>query len=396
MSNPTSEELIQRARDMAPTIGERAVECEQLGRLPDQTYEDFRAAGFYRIVQPKAFGGYELDLMTLFDVSKEIGRGGCASSAWVLSILAIHNYYLGYFDPKAQEDIWGEDDNNQTCTPFNPSGEITKVTGGIEVKGGRWTFASGCDHSQFALLGVLIDHEDGGPPEFCQCVVPKGEFIIDHDSWNVAGLKGSGSKDIPLDEIYVPQHRIFSLTKAIQGDAPGRALNTGPLYRQAFFPPSISSLVAPACGAALNALDTYAEKMKSRTLVFGAGDQVEKVPSLIRLVEAEAEIEMAELLIKKDNIELMNLAIEGKEASQEVLARTLYDNAYGATLFTRAVERLFAASGGGALQNDHPMQRAWRDVHTINNHGGLNFDTNAEMYGRVRMGMPGGSALLGG
>ncbi|MBL4621470.1 MAG: acyl-CoA dehydrogenase family protein [Immundisolibacteraceae bacterium] len=395
MSIPTSEDLIQTARDMAPAMAERATRCEELGQLPDDTYEDFRQAGFYRIVQPKAFGGYEMDLMTLFDVSKEIARGGCASSAWVLSILAIHNYYLGFFDPKAQQDIWGEDDNNQTCTPFNPSGTVTKVAGGIEVKGGRWAFASGCDHSAFALIGVLIDHQDGNPPEFCQCVVPRGEYNIDQDSWNVAGLRGSGSKDLTVDEIFVPQHRIFSLSKVTQGYAPGREINTGTLYKQSFFPPSINSLVAPACGAALHALDTFEEKMKSRTLVFGAGDQIEKVPSLIRLVEAESEIDMAEMLIKRDSLELMKLASRGETASQQLLARTLHSNAYGSDVFTRAVDRLFDASGGGALQNDHPMQRAWRDVHTINNHGGLNFDTTAELYGKVRMGLPSGSALLG-
>ena len=135
--------------------------------------------------------------------------------------------------------------------------------------------------------------------------------------------------------------------------------------------------------------------MQSRTLVFGAGDQIEKAPSLIRLVEAESEIDMAEMLIKRDSIELMKLASRGESASQELLARTLHSNAYGTTVFTRAVERLFVASGGGALQNDHPMQRAWRDVHTINNHGGLNFDSTAELYGKVRMGVPSGSALLG-
>ncbi|RLA07507.1 MAG: hypothetical protein DRQ54_05275 [Gammaproteobacteria bacterium] len=394
MANPTSAELVQRAKDMAPTIAERALQCEQMGQLPDETYEDFREAGFYRIVQPKKFGGYEMDLMTLFDVSKEIGRAGCASSAWVLSILAIHNYYLAYFPPKAQEFIWGEDDNNQTCTPFNPSGTVTKVKGGIELKGGNWTFASGCDHSRFALLGVLIEDENGGPPEFCQCVIPEGDFIIDHDSWDVAGLKGSGSKNISVDEVFVPDDLIFSLTKVNQGIAPGREINDGPLYKQAFFPPSLCTLVAPACGAALGALDTFAEKMKTRTLVFGIGNQIEKVPSLIRLVEAEYEIEMAEAQIKKDSIEFMRLATAGQTSSQLLNARGLYSNAYGMTLFTRAIERIFVAAGGGALQNKNPIQRAWRDVHTINNHGGLNFDSMAELYGRARMGLPTNNALI--
>jgi len=394
MTIPTSAELVQRARDMAPVIAARALACEQEGKLPDQSYEDFRQAGFFRIVQPRAFGGYELDLTTLFDVSKEIARAGCASSAWVLSILAIHNYYLGYFHPKAQQFVWGEDENNQTCTPFNPSGSINKVAGGIEIRGGRWACSSGVDHSRFALLGVLIDHQDGNAPEFCQCVVPASDFSIDHQSWDVIGLKGSGSKDITIDEAFVPDELIFSLTKVTQGYAPGREINTGPLFRQSFFPPSLCTLVAPACGAALGALDAFKEKTRTRVLVFGAGQQIDKVATLIRIAEAEAEIEMGEKMIKEQSEKLMRRAVAGEREGQKLQAQTLFYNAYGATLFTRAIERIFVAAGGGALQSTNPIQRAWRDVHAINSHGGLNFDTTAELYGRISMGLPGNSALL--
>jgi 3-hydroxy-9,10-secoandrosta-1,3,5(10)-triene-9,17-dione monooxygenase len=134
---PTAAELIGRARDLAPVIARRALECERLGRLPDESFADFRDAGFYRILQPKRFGGYEHDMYTLLEVTREIGRSGCCSSAWVLAILAIHNFYLGYFPPRAQEDIWGEDQDTQTCTPFVPAGKITKVAGGIEIRDGR-------------------------------------------------------------------------------------------------------------------------------------------------------------------------------------------------------------------------------------------------------------------
>lgn len=390
---PAREELVQRARDLAPVIGARAVECERLERMPDENHRLFLEAGFYRILQPKRYGGYELDLMTLWDVSREIARGGCTSSAWVLSILAIHNFYLGYYDDRAQADVWGENDNNQTCTPFDPKGKVKKVAGGIELTEGRWNFASGCDHAAFALVGVLVEDAAGGPPEFFQCVVPTEDFVIDHESWHVAGLKGTGSKEITIDGCFIPQHRMFSLSKVSQGIAPGHAVNTGPLYRQPFFPASICSLVAPAQGAALCALDTFTNRLKSRVLVFGGGAQSEKVPSQMRMVEAEAEIDAAEMLILRDSEALMRLAEQGKDASPDLRARTLWDNAYGTTLLSRAVERLFVASGGGALQVTNPIQRAWRDVHAINSHAGMNFDSMGELYGRVRLGLPSNSPL---
>lgn len=245
---PTAQELIGRARDLAPVIATRALECERLGRLPDDSFADFRDAGFYRILQPKRFGGYEHDMYTLLEVTREIGRSGCCSSAWVLAILAIHNFYLGYFPPRAQEDIWGEDQDTQTCTPFVPAGTITKVAGGIEIRDGRWAFASGCDHARFALLGVLVPDDAGGPPEYFQCAVPVGDYQIDHASWDVVALKGTGSKDITVSECFVPTHRMFSLSKVAQDIAPGREINTGPLYRQPFFAASVCSLIAPALG----------------------------------------------------------------------------------------------------------------------------------------------------
>ena len=392
---PSREELVGRARELAPEIGARAVQCEQLQRMPDENHAAFLEAGFYRILQPKRYGGYEMDLMTLWDVSREIGRGGCTSSAWVLSILAIHNFYLGYYDDRAQKDIWGEDDNHQTCTPFNPSGKTRKVAGGIELTDGRWTFASGCDHAEFALVGALVDQGEGGPPEFFQCVVHKDDFIIDHDSWNVAGLKGTGSKDLTIDSVFVPDHRMFSLTKVAQDIAPGHAVNTGPLYRQPFFPASICSLVAPAQGAALCALDHYRERLQTRVLAFTTGtSQIEKVPALMRMAEAEAEIEAAELLIMNDSEQFHAMAERGESPDGKQRAGILWHNAYGTTLLTRAVERLFVASGGGALQENNPIQRAWRDVHAINSHAGMNFDQMGELYSKASLGLPADSPLL--
>ncbi len=395
MSQPSPEEIIQRARDMAPAMAQRAEECEDIGRLPDESFNDFRDAGFFRISQPKIHGGYEMDLRVMYEVSRELARGGCASSAWVMSILAIHNYYLGYFPASAQEYVWRDNQDAQTCTPFNPAGTVKKVTGGIELSNGRWPFASGSDHASYALVGVLIESDDGSPPEFCQCVVPTSDFALDHDSWNVAGLKGTGSKDVVIEHCYIPYERICSLTQVVAGNAPGREVNTSSLYKQDFFAPSACTLVAPACGAAQCMLDQFAEKLGSRVLVFGAGNQIDKVASQIRLVEAEAEIQSGDLLLEKDSELHKRLSLTGDEPNREQKAHSWFLNAYATTLFTRAADRIFAASGGAALQNGDPLQRSWRDIHAINNHGGLNFDSNAEIYARVKLGLPVESPLVG-
>lgn len=390
---PSRDELIDRARQLVPGIAARALECERLGRLPDESFREFRDAGFYRILQPRSHGGYEHDMFTLLEVTREIARSGCVSSAWVLAILAIHNFYLGYFPPAAQQDIWGEDQDRQTCTPFVPSSTVTRVAGGIELRDGRWRFASGCDHAEFALLGVLVERDEG-PPEFCQAVVPKTDYTIDHDSWNVVALRGTGSKDIVVDECFVPEHRIFSLTRVAEGYAPGREINTGPLYRQPFFAASVCSLIAPAWGGALAALDAYEARLHTRELVFGGGRQKDKASAQLRLVEAAAEIDSAGLLLRRNCDEFRALAERGESAAVETRARALWEGAYATTLLTRAVERLFVASGGSSLHEENVIQRCWRDVHAVNSHAGLNFDNMGELYAQTRLGIDAGSVLL--
>lgn len=392
---PTAAELVGRAREMAPTIASRALECERLGRLPDASFREFRDAGFYRILQPRLHGGYEHDMYVLLEVTREIARGGCCSSAWVMAILAIHNFYLAYYPPQAQQDIWGADQDTQTCTPFVPSGTTRKVTGGIEIEGGRWPFASGCDHAEYALLGVLVDHGEGGPPEYFQCVVPRGDYQIDHGSWDVTALKGTGSKDVTVQRCFVPTHRMFSLTKVAQGIAPGLEQNTAPLYRQPFFAASVCSLIAPAWGAALCALDTFEDRLKSRMMVFGSGRQAEKGAAQLRLVEAAAEIDSAGLLLKRNCDTFADLARANQQPGKELSARALFEGAYATTLLTRAVERIFVASGGSSLHEKNPIQRCWRDVHAINSHAGMNLDNMGELYGQVRLGVPVEHGLLG-
>jgi alkylation response protein AidB-like acyl-CoA dehydrogenase len=237
-----------------------------------------------------------------------------------------------------------------------------------------------------ALVGVLVPDAAGGPPEYFQCVVPRADFVIHHDSWDVVALKGTGSKDISIEHCFVPTHRMFSLTRVAQGYAPGREINPGPLYRQPFFAASVCSLIAPAWGAALAALDGFEARLQSRMMVFGGGKQAEKSTALLRLVEASAEIDAAGLLLRRNCDAFKALAEAGEVSSKVQNAKALFEGAYATTLLTRAVERLFVASGGSALHEGNVIQRCWRDVHAVNSHAGMNFDNMGELYGQLRLG----------
>jgi alkylation response protein AidB-like acyl-CoA dehydrogenase len=384
---PSPETLVGRARELAPVLAQRALECEALRRLPDASHAEFRAAGFYKILQPRRYGGYAMDLRVLYEVSRELGRG-CASSAWVCSILAIHQWYLAFFDPRAQDDIWGEAPDALACTPFRPAGSVTRMADGIVLRDGRWDFASGCDHAQWALLGVLVPPDGDGPPDYCMAMVPQPDFEI-MDTWHVVGLRGTGSKDLAVREAHVPAHRLFSLSQMLAtGYAPGLEVNREPEYAQPFFGASVMTLVAPAVGAALGAIDVFAERLGQRVLAFRESRQGEHAPSQARLAQAMGKVDAAELLITRDSAQMKERARSGETASLLERARYRFDNAYATRLCVEAVDLLFDAAGGSALQDSHRLQRAWRDVHAVASHAGLNLDTTAELLARVRLGLP--------
>ena len=245
-------------RALLPALRERAARAEKLRRLPDETFADFQEAGLFRALQPKRYGGYELDPGTFYQAVMEVGAV-CGSSAWILGVIGVHNWHLAIFPPQAQEDVWGEDTSVQLSTSLAPTGTVERVDGGFRLSG-RWSFSSGCDFCHWAVLGgIAPPAEAGQPPDARIFLLPRRDYEID-DNWHVMGLCGTGSKDIVVDDAFVPEYRTHSYLDAFHLRNPGTAVNDAPLYRLPFglvFPIRIT---APAIGAALGALEAFREQ----------------------------------------------------------------------------------------------------------------------------------------
>jgi 3-hydroxy-9,10-secoandrosta-1,3,5(10)-triene-9,17-dione monooxygenase len=202
----TPEEFLGRVRALLPTIRERAPRAEQLRRLPDETLADFQDAGLFRAMQPKRFGGFELDPEFFYQAVAEIGAV-CGSTGWLFAVVGVHNWHLALFPPQAQEDVWGEDDSTQLSTSLAPTGKIERVASGFRVSG-RWSFSSGCDFCGWAVLGgIAPPAETGGAPDARTFLLPRSDYAID-DNWQVMGLCGSAvrtsSSKTPLCRITAP------------------------------------------------------------------------------------------------------------------------------------------------------------------------------------------------
>src|SRR2546428_669581 len=215
----TPETYLHRVRALLPPLRERAVPAERLRRLPDETFADFQEAGLFRCLQPKRYGGYELDPATLYRAVIEIGTV-CGSTAWILGVIGIHNWHLALFAPQAQDDVWGKDTSIQVSTSLAPTGTVTRVDGGFRLQG-RWSFSSGCDFCHWAALGGIVPPlEAGAPPDVRTFLVPRSDYTID-DTWYAVGLCGTGSKDVVVDDAFVPEYRTHSYRDAFYLTNPG-------------------------------------------------------------------------------------------------------------------------------------------------------------------------------
>jgi 3-hydroxy-9,10-secoandrosta-1,3,5(10)-triene-9,17-dione monooxygenase len=382
----TPEEYLARVRALLPVLRERAARAEQLRKLPDETFADFQEAGLFRALQPKRYGGYELDPGTFYQAVIEVGAV-CGSSGWILGVLGVHNWHLAILPPQAQEDVWGKDDSIQLSTSLAPTGTVERAPGGFRLKG-RWSFSSGCDHCQWAVLGGAAPPvAPGEPPDTRVFLLPRCDYRID-DNWHVMGLCATGSKDIVVDDAFVPEYRTHSYRDAFALNHPGAAINDAPLYRLPFGLIFTYGIVSPAIGAAQGALISFREQAMRRINVRDGSRAVEDPFMQYRLAEAAAEIDAARERMLANFAEMMRLARAGKEIPLAARARCRWDSGKAIERSVRAIDLLFEASGGHGIFLDNPIQRAWRDVHAMRAHAGNNPERASFIFGRSEFGLP--------
>lgn len=378
-----AEALVAKAREMVPALRARAGECERLRRIPDETDRAFRDAGFYRTLQPVRYGGMELEYGIQTRLADELGRG-CASSAWVMAITAVHSMMLGMFPAEAQAALWDDDPEATLATSFLPrEATVEKAEGGVRVRG-RWGFSSGIDHAQGVLLMLSVPDGDGRSAGFG--FLKRADYRIE-DTWYAAGLAGTGSNDVVVEDAFLPEAHFLPAMSTRGGPTPGSAVNPGHLFRLPLFAVFPYNLVGAAIGAAQGALDALVAEMAERSAV--ARQKLAEQPSVqMRVAEAAAEVDAARALIMRHLPEINAMARAG--TPPDAATRTLYrrDLGFAAKLCVSALEHVFPLIGGQGLSAGHPVQRAWRDVHAVGQHLGLVWDIQAQMYGAVALGQP--------
>ena len=381
---PGREELVGAARDMVPLLRARAGQAEGERRMSDDTHRAFMDAGFYRIFQPRRFGGLEMDYPLIVDIAAELGRG-CGSSAWVFTNLAQPGIINVMKHPKAQHELW-DDDPDVLCATAHPGNHstVTPVDGGIKVDG-LWHSASGIDFADWVNLQIFLRPE-GGPPEHRFAMLPRADYEV-VDDWFVTGMAATGSRSVKMEQVFIPDHRMISSLEMGGGPTPGSEISPGALYRLPFWGIAGRQFSAPAIGIARGAQELTEADVETRVGSGGARLAEEAVVHL-RLSESDAETTAAYTMAMQDCLTATRMTAAGLLPDQLERVRWKRNNSYAVLLCVRAVDRLYDLAGMRGMSPESHVQRAWRDVHAIACQVSVAWNAQAANYGRARFGLP--------
>jgi alkylation response protein AidB-like acyl-CoA dehydrogenase len=368
----TRVEALGRAAALVPVLKARVPRTEQLRQIPAETVRDLAASGLIRIGNPERHGGAGLDVDTVHEIGWELGRG-CGSTAWCYSLWATHNWWLGHFPERVQEEFFAGGPDTLFSSGLNPLGGTAKaVDGGFRVSG-RWSFSSGCDAAAWVMVACGESRE-----QMTWLMLPGADYEI-ADTWFSSGLCGSGSKDIVVRDAFVPAHRAADPARAGDGDWTGWELHKRVSYRAPLRVLAGWDLAAPIIGIARGAVDEFTAQLHRAS---GPGRSGDWVPLQLRLAEASAEVDAARALQRADIREILDRAASGETFTPLDRARYRRDKAFAVKLAAQAVNRLFEASGARAIMASEPMQRHHRDAHSASRHAALGWDVAAEEFGR--------------
>ncbi|MEW2352166.1 acyl-CoA dehydrogenase family protein [Spirillospora sp. NPDC029432] len=363
MTVPNKNAVLDKIMERAAELRELGPVNESLGRLDDKAAKVLRDAGMIRMLQPKNHGGLETHPREFAEAVMGIASLD-GSTGWVAGIVGIHPWEMAMADPKVQEEIWGEDPDVWIASPYAPMGIARPVDGGY-IFNGRWQFSSGTDHCDWIFLGAFLGDEDGKmamPPTSLHMILPRSDYTIVEDSWDVAGLRGTGSKDIIVKDAFVPTYRTIEFNKVVEGIQPKEAGLTNTLYHVPFscaFPLGITSAVI---GMAEGALAHHLAWQRERVQI--TGTKVKDDPYVLYAIgEATAEIQASRAALLENVDRMYDKVAAGQEISFAERAAGRRIQVRAAWRAAHATTEIMMRSGGNALRNSNPIQRFWRDAH---------------------------------
>lgn len=377
-------DVVERVKELTPTIRGRAREAEDLRRIPIETVKDLRATGLVRLLQPARYGGLEEHPRHFYEACLAIAAA-CGSTGWVAGVVGVHPWQLALFPDQVQAEIWGDDPDTWVSSTYMPGGVLTRASGGFTLNG-RWSFSSGCDHCSWVILGCMELQGEGEMPRMWNAVIPRSDYQID-DVWDTVGLRGTGSNDIVVKDLFVPEHRMLDLEAMFSWQSPGLEVNTGPLYRMPFaamFANAITvSIVGMGEGIVAETLE-YSKKRVSATW----GKAIDDPYVLAAIGEAASDIAACRAQLLGNITEMYDTVCAGQELTMDLRYKVRRDQVAGSNRAINAIDACYDRAGAGAISMASPLQRLWKDAHTGRHHTVNSIEKSFAGWSLGAMGLP--------
>ncbi len=381
-------EYVQKARALVPTLKKRSAAQWDCPKIFDETIADLQEAGFFQMLQPKRWHGGETTPIESFEVTSILAEAD-PSVAWVLGVVGIHHYHLAFFDPKAQEEVWGDNPKTLISSPYAP-GKAKRVDGGY-VLSGRWGFSSGSDHCSWTFLGGNIDGEENtgqakqsGMAQYC-FLLPRSDYEI-IPNWDVHGLRATGSNDIVVKDAFIPEHRALRWESVLTNKAPGLKMNNGVLYKIPFFQIFSRATQAPsALGALKGLVQTFIDFNYQKVSRHGVNISANQA-AVLAVSQALSHAEEMKTQVYKNYARVIAELEKGPSISMDERRQFRFQSSQIPPRCAHLAGELFRLSGGHAIYKQYDFGRLYNDLIAIQSHQLNNYQHHANAWAGTLLG----------
>ncbi len=382
---PDAVELIARAKAIAPRLAERAQATDENGSVPIESVKEISEAGLFRILQPKRWGGYEMDPRVFYKVQMTLAEG-CMSTAWIFGVIGVHYWQLSLFPEQAQQDVLTDNPSTLIASTYMPVGKAEKVEGGYRFSG-NWEFSSGVEHCSWIFLGGLLPRQDGEEGlEHTTFLLPASDFQI-KENWDVHGLRGTGSHDNVVDSVFVPEHRTQRTNNYTDAGCPGRETNPGWLYKIPFIQVFQRAVSSACIGALDGAVQEFRTRAASHIGKHGA-KTAEDVNAQMAVTEAMITSDTLKLVLARNYQRIVDNAKNGTTMDVEERLLQRAQSSLVPKVCSQHADEILRASAGAGLRKSNPIERINRDLKQARAHIANNADAYARAHGAVMLGIP--------
>ncbi|UUZ59288.1 3-hydroxy-9,10-secoandrosta-1,3,5(10)-triene-9,17-dione monooxygenase oxygenase subunit [Nocardioides sp. B-3] len=378
----TPSPVLDSIRDLLPGFRERADESERLRQVPEQSVKELEETGFFRMLQPARFDGLESDPVDFFTAVRLIASAD-GSTGWISSVLGVHPWQVALFADEAQQAVWGSDTSTRLSSSYAPTGKAVLADGGYTLSG-KWSFSSGSAHAARVLLGGLVFNEDGNVVDFKTFMIPRRDYEI-LDVWNVVGLRGTGSNDIVVTDVFVPEAFTLSMSDTGRCFGPGQEQNPSDLYKLPFHSLFTSTITSPIVGMATGAYAEHVEMQQQRVRAAYLGEKASSDPfAAVRIARAGSEIDAARALLMANIREEQACVARGDKIPLQLRLKVRRDQCSAPSARSTRSTRCSRRRVGGRSPRGPTSSGARRDAHAGRVHA-ANDPERAEDVRRARV-----------